>query len=158
MRIFRTLRGLFTNQNFVARSPESFFNSICQEQTHPCWALSRATPARVPRDGIDYVEPVFGDAVALEHQRQPLDRGRDAAAVALKPPNVHGDVSLRPRMPGSTLTRQGTPFRVLAPQRGRSLRLSGDPSPASPSSAMRCTWRQWRRQDLSRFGAGSLGM
>ena len=34
-------------------------------------------------------------------------------------------------------TRQGVPFRVLAPQRGRSLRRSGDPSPVSPSSAMR---------------------
>jgi hypothetical protein len=32
---------------------------------------------------------------------------------------------------------QGELFRVLAPQRGRSLRLSMDPSPQSPSSFMR---------------------
>jgi len=41
------------------------------------------------------------------------------------------------RFPASILTRQRVPFRVLAPQRGRSLRWSGEPSPASPSSAMR---------------------
>jgi hypothetical protein len=40
-------------------------------------------------------------------------------------------------LPGSTLTKQGTPFRVRAPQQGRSFSRSGEPSPASPSSARR---------------------
>ena len=37
----------------------------------------------------------------------------------------------------SILTRQGRPLRVQAPQRGRSFRRSGEPSPASPISARR---------------------
>ena len=41
-------------------------------------------------------------------------------------------------LPASTRTKQGVvPLRVLAPQRGRSFRRSGEPSPASPSSAKR---------------------
>jgi hypothetical protein len=37
----------------------------------------------------------------------------------------------------AAVTRQGAPVRVQAPQRGRSLRRSGEPSPASPISARR---------------------
>jgi hypothetical protein len=71
-----------------------------------------------------------------------LFRRRCAAAIRALPSVVLGPVESPPwkrqrRLPGSTLTRQGVPFRVQAPQRGRSFRWSGEPSPASPSSASR---------------------
>jgi hypothetical protein len=69
-------------------------------------------------------------------------RLRCAAAIRALPSAVLGPVESPPwkrqrRLPGSILTRQAAPFRVRAPQRGRSLRRSGEPSPASPSSAGR---------------------
>ena len=74
--------------------------------------------------------------------RQLAHRARCAAAIRDLPSGVLGPVESPPwqrqrRLPGSTLSRQGVPFRVLAPQQGRSLSRSGDPSPASPSSAIR---------------------
>jgi len=74
--------------------------------------------------------------------RHSAHRRRCAAAIRALPSVVLGPVERPPwkrqrRLPGSTLTRQGAPVWVQAPQRGRSLRRSGERSPASPISARR---------------------
>jgi hypothetical protein len=81
-------------------------------------------------------------APALTRARHSAQRLYCAVTIRALPSAVLGPVESPPwkrqrLFPASTLIRQGLPFRVLAPHRGRSLRRSGDPSPASPSSAMR---------------------
>ncbi len=71
--------------------------------------------------------------------RRSAHRLRCAAAIRALPSVVLGPVDSPPwkrqrLLPGSTLTRQGAPVWVQAPQRGRSFRRSGEPSPANPSS------------------------
>jgi hypothetical protein len=48
-------------------------------------------------------------------------------------------------LPGSTRPAHGLPCRLRAPQRGRSLRFSGEPSPARPIARMARRLRQTTR-------------
>ena len=82
---------------------------------------------------------VLGAPIRTRHWAHRL---RCAAAIRALSSAVLGPVESPPwkrqrRLPGSTLTKTGGAFWVQAPQRGRSFRRSGEPSPASPSSARR---------------------
>ena len=89
--------------------------------------------------------------------RHSAHRRRCAAAIRALPSVVLGPVERPPwkrqrRLPGSTLTRQGAPVWVQAPQRGRSLRRSGERSPASPISARRLHLPPIPQAELSKLG------
>lgn len=94
------------------------------------------------RQGADWLLQPCDRCHGTGRHRRFAHRLRCAAAIRALPSAVLGPVESPPWkrqrcLPGSTLTRQGTPFRVRAPHQGRSLRRSGERSPASPSSARR---------------------
>ena len=95
------------------------------------------------------------DARFRMHTKYPADaqRRRWASAMRALPSAVRGPVESPPwkrqrTLPGSTRTAHGRPWRLRAPQRGRSLRLSGEPSPAKPIARMAKGIRRLRSQGV----------
>jgi len=108
------------------------------------------------------LDPIHRDGFPLA-ARKALHRRRCASAILARPAVVFGPVDSPPwkrqrRLPGSTLTPQGLPWRLRAPHIGRSFRGNGMQLPFKPSARSSRQsapiLQQWSEQVCRSFEAG----
>ena len=108
------------------------------------------------------LDPIHRDGFPLA-ARKALHRRRCASAILARPAVVFGPVDSPPwkrqrRLPGSTLTPHGLPWRLRAPHIGRSFRGNGMQLPFKPcarsSRQSAPILQQWSEQVCRSFEAG----